>query len=355
MAQEFDLNSLNVTIVHRRIKHHAKHSGYNTVFEYMKIPHAEGGLRSYIASHIPASLRWRLHTLRPQAVGDEGLLPELKAMSTVASSSPGICHFIYGEDTYFYTPLWQHKNKKVIASYHYPPVRLDERVNNAVLSRLDAVVLMSNSQKDWFAKYMPEEKIYVVNHHVDTNFFVPAPPTTDTKLKIVSLGGILRDMNLLHEVVSGITKMLGKDQVEFNFLIPKSEWPKFKHFDNVNLLSGISDEQLRDLYQTSTIGFMPLIDCTANNAVLEMMACGTAIVCSNVGGISDYITSDGAIMFSHDTDPALLCEQIIQLSKQTEKIKIMGKFNRKRAEKEFSLAATANKLKLVYQSICQQS
>ena len=109
MSLPTSLKSLNVSIVHRRIKHHAQHSGYSTVYEYMQLPHAGGGIMSNIALRLPASIKWRLHTLRPQPVGDEGLEPELKAISTTASGKPGICHFIYGEDTYFYTPLWQHK------------------------------------------------------------------------------------------------------------------------------------------------------------------------------------------------------------------------------------------------------
>ncbi|GAC15100.1 glycosyltransferase family 4 protein [Aliiglaciecola lipolytica] len=352
MTETYDLSNLNVSVVHRRIKHHANHSGYNTVFEYMKIPHAKGGLRSLIASHIPTSLRWRLHSLRPQAVGDEGLMPELRALSTVASSKPGICHFIYGEDTYFYTPLWQNKHKKIVASYHYPPVRLNERVNRAILSRLNAVILMSESQRGWFENYLPKENIHVVHHHVDTDFFKPEDLVSQSsKLRIVSLGGILRDLDLLEEVVATLTQKMGSDYVEFDFLIPKNEWYRFDSFRNVNLLSGISDEQLRSVYQKATLGFMPLIDCTANNAVLEMMACGKAIVCSDVGGISDYLTTEGAILFEPSSSSEKISKQIIELFNNERKIQKMQTANRVRAESHFSLAATAAKLMKVYSRV----
>ena len=357
MFDSSSIDALNISIVHRRNKHHAKHSGYSSVYEYMGLPYAEGGVISKIALQLPASIRWRLHTLRPQPVGDEGLVPELKAISTTASNKPGICHFIYGEDTYFYTPLWQHKNKIIVATFHYPPVRLNERVNRAILKRLDAVFLMSESQRSWFEAYIPKEDIHVVHHQVNTDFFVPAVdsrepdgPLTD-KICIVCVGGILRDMKLLYKVVAQLNQALGSDQIQFDFLMPKKERAAFEAFDNVNIHSGISDEQLRSLYQQATLGFMPLIDCTANNAVLEMMACGIPIVCSDVGGISDYIDSNGALMFAASISSEDISHQIIGLCEKPQELNKMGSSNRQNAVLKFSLLATAEKLVKLYKSL----
>jgi glycosyltransferase involved in cell wall biosynthesis len=285
-------------------------------------------------------------------VGDEGLLPELLALPTTRSKKPGICHFIYGEDTYFYTPLWQHANQKIIATYHYPPQRLNERVSRPVLKGLSAVILMSESQRAWFEQYLPPEKVFVVNHHVNTEFFHPLEqPPVEGPIRIMSVGGILRDMDLLLNVVKLLTESLGSAKVQFDFLIPKEFRAPFEGFSNVNFYARISDEELRSLYQNATLGFMPLVDCTANNAILEMMACGKAIVCSNVGGISDYVDSAGALMFPSNLPANDLLKDLLSLLEAPEKLAKMGKHNRAKAISEFSLDRTTEKLFDVYQQV----
>lgn len=346
------INSLNIKYVHRRIKHHASHSGYSIVFEYLKIPVARSRVMAALIKFLPTSVRWRLHRFKPQPVGDDGLIPELLALPMTMSKKRGICHFIYGEDTYFYTQLWQHSNKKVIATYHYPPSRLEERVSKPLLKTLSAVILMSESQKSWFSEHLPLEKIFVVPHHVDTDFFIPKSNKFESDTyRIISLGGILRNMDLLLRVVVLMTEKLGQENIQFDFLIPKDARKPFNKFSNVNLHSRVSDEKLRSLYQDASIGFMPLEDCTANNAVLEMMACGKAIACSKVGGIPDYLDEQGAFLFPPDICEENLIEKLMELLEDTNKRCRMGEYNRAKALNEFSLHKTAEKLLNVYQQV----
>lgn len=346
------IDDLNIKYVHRRISHHASHSGYTTIFEHMRLPKAESKFMQWLVKLIPESIKWRLHHLRPQPVGDDGLIPELLALPFTASRKKGLCHFIYGEDNYFYTKLWRNANKKIIASYHYPPVRLDERVSKTTLKTLNAVILMSNSQCSWFEHYLPKNKIYVIPHHVDTGFFIPLEENLNKlPYRIISLGGILRDMELLYSVVEQLTKKLGREKIIFDFLMPKEYRSRFKEFSNVNLYNRISDQKLLELYQGATIGFMPLLDCTANNAVLEMMSSGKAVVCSNVGGIEDYLDEAGALLFHPEISLDELVDSIIKLLENKELIKNMGKHNRGKVLKHFSIDATKEKLYEVYRKV----
>lgn len=340
----------SVTYVHRRIGHHASHSGYNTVFESMNLNRAHSKYMEYLIKLIPTSVRWRLNLFRPQPVGDQGLIPELLALSSVRSNNEGICHFIYGEDTYFYTAAWKGNKQKIIATYHYPPDRLVERVSIPVLKTLDAVILMASNQLAFFKKYFPEDRIFVVHHHVDTDFFKPSFDCVphDNKVHIVSVGGILRDMDLLARTIESLSDALGAENVVFDLLVPSEYDSLFDCYENVVLHSKITDEELRSLYQSATLGFMPLVDCTANNAVLEMMACGLPLVCSGVGGIEDYIDHEGAMIFSPDTRAYNIAKWIVSLLGDKKRLREMAVHNREKAVDEFSLEKTAEKLVNVY-------
>ena len=55
----------------------------------------------------------------------------------------------------------------------------------------------------------------------------------------------------------------------------------------------VDDEELRRLYRQAWLLLLPLLDTSANNALVEAMACGTVPVVNNVGGVRDYGGGDG--------------------------------------------------------------
>jgi glycosyltransferase involved in cell wall biosynthesis len=61
---------------------------------------------------------------------------------------------------------------------------------------------------------------------------------------------------------------------------------------SVKILHRLDDEQLRDAYRKADLVFMPLLDCTANNAILEAMACGTPVMVNRIGGVPEYVDEE---------------------------------------------------------------
>jgi glycosyltransferase involved in cell wall biosynthesis len=68
---------------------------------------------------------------------------------------------------------------------------------------------------------------------------------------------------------------------------------------NLTLLPWLTDEELRDEYRRASLVLLPLMDCTANCALLEAIACATPVVVTDVGGVWHYV----------DRDCAVLCER----------------------------------------------
>jgi len=330
------MENKNIRYVPRKISHHGGHSGYDLVFHELGIETAQSRLIMKITRWIPEFIAWRLRAMRPQPTGWTGLQAEAGAIPWVMGGKNRLCHFIYGEDTYFFTPLWKMKKNRVIATYHYPPQRLIERVSPAAVKTLDAVIIVSNIQREYFEQFIPEEKIFFIPHHVDTEFFTP-PKNTRVyagELRAVFAGNCLRDFDTLKELISFSEDRYNK--LRFDLVIPQERIDMFAQYKNTVCHSGISDKELLEIYQSAHFGIMPMMDCTANNTVLEMMATGLPVIVSDVGGIRDYLDETGSI-FVKKGDVDGFSNAIKEIENNTHICNVMGEYNRAKAEHNFSL------------------
>ncbi|MFC1548653.1 glycosyltransferase family 4 protein [Candidatus Omnitrophota bacterium] len=70
--------------------------------------------------------------------------------------------------------------------------------------------------------------------------------------------------------------------------------------------------------------------------IIEAMACGKPVISTNVGGPREIITSDTGILIEPD-DPGMLAEAIIRLSDDPDRMELLGRNARKRAEEKFDI------------------
>lgn len=339
-----------VRYVPRRISYHAAHGGYDLLFSKMGLVPARSKPWAWVGAHLPGPIAWRLWALRPQGTNREGLTAEFGAIPSVRRSG-GLTHFIYGEDTYFYTPLWRNARHRLIATYHYEPSRLLERASPAAVRSLDAVVIVGRNQREYFRNFFPVDRIHYVPHHVDTAFFCPAevPPNEDEVLRVVFAGRSNRDFATLHTVIDLARR--ARARLQFDLVLPvAADHARFSDLHNTRCHRGLSDEELLSLYRGAHIGLMPVKDCTANNSLLEMMATGLPIVSTNIGAMPDYAGSDGADLSPPD-DPEAMFQALEALAADASRRHQMGRANRARAQAEFSMAVSARRMEAVYAAV----
>ena len=83
------------------------------------------------------------------------------------------------------------------------------------------------------------------------------------------------------------------------------EWIKFHE--------RVPDNELRELYSSSDIFALPSWVEGCQLPPMEAMACGCAVVATNVGGVPDYAINGETVLASPQKDPEALAQNIIKL------------------------------------------
>ncbi|MBN2120510.1 MAG: glycosyltransferase family 4 protein, partial [Candidatus Omnitrophica bacterium] len=324
-----------VNFISFKMKHHSNHSGYDRLVHFIS-----GNGSGSIKSNVP----WALSRLVPSRVKEaikaasgvswysrHHLINELKAGLKLFSFKNEVFHFLYGEDSYCYLGfLPRRKNKKIVCTYHQPPDYFETVIRKKNhLRKLDAIIALSKAQYDYFKSLIGRDKVFLLPHGVDTDFFVPSQNTGQNgALRCLFVGQWLRDFMTLKRVIQTLN-FTDKD-VRFDIVTTQEYKTYFNALGNVSVYSGITDKELLGLYQKATVLVMPLLDCTANNSILEALACGLPVVATDVGGVRQYLDETCGILVSKK-DPKAMADEVIELFENKPLRKAMSEKAREKA------------------------
>jgi len=255
---------------------------------------------------------WRggkvLNRLASQYYGStwSGLIPFLSdvQLSKKIDSLPEIetLLVLWGE---FFTPRHKsmYKKYKRLACFHATAWRQPQvlaKFNN--FDFYDAVVLMSESQRPFVeSKGYPSEKIHTILHGVDSSYWHPngEKEFREGPIQAMIVGGTERD----HQFLAKLLKALPDGVIKVSACIPSGQHINYDDCPHIKLLPRLSDDALLRSYQETELMIIPMVDCTANNVVLESMACATPTLINDVGGVTEYLTDETSfIMPNKDTD-----------------------------------------------------
>lgn len=118
-------------------------------------------------------------------------------------------------------------------------------------------------------------------------------------------------------------------RIEFHIVSPKPTG--LEGLPNAVLHQDIDDSALLKLYQDADILFLPLVKATANNALLEGIACGLPVITTSLPSVKAYLPGPEAILI--DTkDPSDYTDAVLSLFRDFRRRQQMGSQARMRAE-----------------------
>jgi glycosyltransferase involved in cell wall biosynthesis len=161
------------------------------------------------------------------------------------------------------------------------------------------------------------------------------------------VGQWLRDFAVLETVVRAVRD--ATPQARFRLLLPSDAADRWQGRSGVDVVTGLDDATLRRCYQEATLLVMPLRDCTANNAILEAMACGLPIVATDVGGVRDYVDQECALL-TPPGDADGMTEAVLALLGDATRRAAMARAARRRAE-AFAWPRVAERMLAIYREL----
>jgi len=302
-----DLSSFTrIRFEHTHHRHWSARSGY-TQFVHHLDPRRFGTLL-HSTSDGDGDLAW----LRPawpllRALTRRGRMPwyhlsdlnaELLALASCLAGRTDIVHFLDGENSPQFLPRFvrvAHLSKiRTVVTFHQPPRLARELVNGDLLRWIDHVLLVSPTQLPFFLRYVAEDRLHVILHGVDVEFFRPPEVRRDTSyFRCVTVGYWLREWNVLRQIVSALPEM--------RFDVVTGAETGLSGLANVHVHRSIDDATLAELYRNVDALLLPLIDSTANNALLEGMASGLPVVATDLPAVRTYLPDDGGVLVPNNS------------------------------------------------------
>lgn len=294
-------------------KHHKNtHAGYHRIKEYLKYDYFincqwEFDLAEYDGKNIFVKLFRRLYF---SILGSGTPFAVLKCIILSLTKNDLVFHFIYAENTY----KWLHKfkrNNKIICTFHQPLSYFENNPEwDLKLKRIDGIILMSSNEMEYFKAKAINAQVLFIPHGIDVNFYKPSLGIKKEK-SILMVGSWLRDFEFAKLIFTEIVKM--DKHIQITIVSNVMNHDLFDGLLNVTFLSGISDEELRELYYKSGVVFLPLISYTANNALLEACSVNSNIVIATNSINDSYIDSTKLSILPLEEDT--VCDNIMSILK----------------------------------------
>jgi glycosyltransferase involved in cell wall biosynthesis len=216
------------------------------------------------------------------------------------------------------------------------------------------VICLTEAEAESVARIMGGYgKISVIPNGVDVGFFRPSDEKDSNLVvwvgRMVPEKGLVYLLEAMREVVkqhANVKLVLGGDGPLRQYL--QNFARRLGLQKNIFFLGAINHEEVADILSKSSIFVFPSLKEGMPRALLETMACGNAVVGSNVSGIKGIVTNESNGILVPPKDPEALSKAILTLLEKEKLRRFLGQNARELMVEKYDWAKVTAKLDSVY-------
>jgi glycosyltransferase involved in cell wall biosynthesis len=224
--------------------------------------------------------------------------------------------------------------------YHYPSLRAAPELLGKLRKQealaffhADALITPSQVTKRYLLRHqVPEERVTVIPNGVDTTRFLPMQPALSETLTLLYVG-TQAPWQGLDILLQALQKVVPHYPLKLQLLCPTSrKWShplrkmirKLGLSDVIEELPPVSHDDVPAVIMTADICVAPLAPTERNLVqgchpikLLEYMACGKAIIASDLPVVREILTDDETALLFKVSKPSRLAECLVRLAEDT--------------------------------------
>ncbi|MGB1117622.1 MAG: glycosyltransferase family 4 protein [Parvibaculales bacterium] len=184
-----------------------------------------------------------------------------------------------------------------------------------VARALDPLIVVSDSTKRDVHKdfKIPMQRMVRIHHGIDHELFTPQPHITRRKNRLMATASADVPLKGLIYLIRAYHILLA-DHPDLELVVvgrlregqTMDELNRLGIRDRVKFISGLSGEDIRDLYAEATIAVSPSVYEGFGFPAGEALSCGVPLVATDGGSLPEVV-GDAGIVVPHSNPPALAC------------------------------------------------